>query len=107
MREIGPAATRELVLTCRPFDAAEAHRRGVVNRVVDDGSVRDEAEALAAALAAKSAFTLRATLDAVDAAAEALVSTGGAWADADQFVTAMHDPESREVAAAYLRSRGR
>ena len=34
VREIGPAMTRELVLTCRPFGAEEARSIGFVNRVV-------------------------------------------------------------------------
>jgi len=107
VREIGAAATRDLVLSCRPFTADEAHSRGIVSRVVADGDLDDEAAALAEDLAGKSLYTLRATLDAVDAAAEALVSTAGAWSDADQFVGAMHDDESRAVAARYLAERGR
>jgi enoyl-CoA hydratase/carnithine racemase len=107
VREIGPSATRDLVLSCRPFTAVEAHRRGVVNRLVDDADRVDDVEVLAETLTKKSAYTVRATLDAVDDAAEALVSTAGTWSDADQFVTAMLDPESREVAARYLRDRGR
>ncbi|VAV92272.1 Enoyl-CoA hydratase, partial [hydrothermal vent metagenome] len=35
VREIGPAATKDLILTCRPFGAAEAAALGLVNRVVD------------------------------------------------------------------------
>lgn len=107
VREIGAAATRDLVLSCRPFTAMEAHVRGVANRMVADDELDAEVDALAGVLAQKSRYTLRATLDAVDAAAEALVPTNGAWADADQFVTAMHDEESREVAAHYLAARGR
>ena len=34
VREIGPALTKELVLTCRPFSPAEAAAFGFVNRVV-------------------------------------------------------------------------
>ncbi len=107
VREIGPAATRDLVMTCRPFGAAEAQALGFVNRVVPaselDGAVRE----LAGQLASKSAFTLRATLRAVDAAAEALVPTGGAWNDADSLAAARRDPESREAARRYLESLGR
>ena len=107
VREIGPAATRDLVMTCRPFGAAEAQALGFVNRVVPaselDGAVRE----LAGQLASKSAFTLRATLRAVDAAAEALVPTGGAWNDADSLAVARRDPESREAARRYLESLGR
>ena len=107
VREIGPAATRELVLTCRPFSAAEAKALGMLNTIADDGAHLAEAEALAENLAAKSTLTLRSTLKAVDAAAEELVSTLTAWSDADSLVNALHDPESRAVAAAYLKSRGR
>lgn len=107
VREIGAAATRDLVLSCRPFTAMEAHVRGIANRMVADDELDAEVEALAEVLAGKSAFTLRATLDAVDAAAEALVPTGGAWSDADQYLSALRDSESREVAARYLEARGR
>ncbi|GJM38364.1 MAG: putative enoyl-CoA hydratase echA8 [Acidimicrobiales bacterium] len=106
VREIGAAATRDLVLSCRPFTAMEAHVRGIANRMVPDDDLDTEVATLAAALAEKSAYTLRVTLDAVDAAAEALVSTDGAWSDADQLATAMHDAESRAVAATYLEARG-
>ncbi|MDG2028632.1 MAG: enoyl-CoA hydratase/isomerase family protein [Acidimicrobiales bacterium] len=107
VREIGAPATRDLVLSCRPFTATEAHERGIANRMVADEDLNAEVETLAALLAGKSAYTLHATLDAVDAAAEALVPTNGAWSDADQWITAMRDPESRDVAARYLAERGR
>ena len=107
VREIGAPATRDLVLSCRPFTAMEAHGRGIANRLVADDELENEVDALAGLLAQKSRYPVRATLDAVDAAAEALVPTHGAWSDADQFVTAMHDAESREVAARYLADRGR
>lgn len=107
VREIGAAATRDLVLSCRPFTAMEAHVRGVANRMVADDDLAGEVDDLARALAAKSAYTLRATLEAVDVAAEALVPTAGAWSDADQYLTALGDAESREVAARYLQARGR
>ena len=107
VREIGPAATRDLVMTCRPFGAAEAQALGFVNRVVPASDLDDAVEDLARQLAAKSAFTLRATLRAVDAAAEALVPTGGAWNDADSLAAARRDPESRQAAQRYLESLGR
>lgn len=107
VREIGPAATRELVMTCRPFTALEAHVRGMVNTVSADDAYLTDAEELAHKLARKSRLTLRATLQAVDAAAEELVSTGTAWSDADSLINALHDEESRAAAQAYLAARGR
>ena len=107
VREIGPAATRELVMTCRPFTALEAHVRGMVNTVSADDAYLTDAEELAHKLARKSRLALRATLQAVDAAAEELVSTGTAWSDADSLINALHDEESRAAAQAYLAARGR
>jgi enoyl-CoA hydratase/carnithine racemase len=102
VREIGPAMTKELVLTCRPFDAAEARAIGFVNRVVDEAELDDAIDVLAGELATKSSLTLRATKLAVTAAAEELVSTGSAWSDADALLSAVADPESRAAGQAYL-----
>jgi len=107
VREIGPAATRELVLTCRAFTSAEALSLGLLNEVLPDDRLMERASELAELLATKSMLTLRSTLSAVDAAAEALVPTTGAWNDADSLVSALHDPESREVAARYLSGRAK
>ena len=52
-RELGAALTKELVLTGRAFDAAEAHSIRFVNRVVPDVQLDAETEALAAQLAAQ------------------------------------------------------
>jgi enoyl-CoA hydratase/carnithine racemase len=98
VRELGPAMTRELVLTCRRFSAQEAKDLGFLNRVVPADDVLATAEGLAATLATKSTLTLTATKQAVDAA----LATPGTWADADALVAALHDPESRAVGAAYL-----
>ena len=103
VREIGPAMTKELVMTCRAFSAAEARELGFVNRVVADEQLDAEVHALASSLLEKSAFTLSATKRAVNAASDELVSTAGTWSDADSLLTALSDPESRRAAEQYLR----
>ncbi len=105
VREIGPAMTKELVLTCRPFGAAEARALGFLNRIVPVGDVAAEAEGLAAQLADRSAFTLNATKRHVNAVTEDLASTAGAVGDADVLLAAVSDPESRASAARYLAQR--
>lgn len=110
VREIGPALTKELVLTCRPFDAAEARSIGFVNRVVPAGAdsptaVHDAADALARELAGKAAYSLRTTKQQVNAATEEMIGTRRNAADADALVVAMGDPESREVSRRYLEQR--
>ena len=102
VREIGPAATRDLVLSCRPFYAAEAQALGFVTRVVDLDKIDEVVDGLAHDLTAKSGYTLRAVLQSVNAAAEAMVPTGGAWSDADSLTFAFFDSESRQVARRYL-----
>jgi len=102
VREIGPAVTKELVLTCRPFDAEEARALRFVNRVVKLAALDDAVAALARELAAKSSLTLRVTKRHVNAVAEEMGSTAHAGGDADALVSAVHDEESRGVGRAYL-----
>ncbi len=94
VREIGPALTRELVLTCRPFTAAEAQAFGFLNRVVPAEQVRATAEELADGLSSKSRLTLTATKRHVNAVLDTMSGATGSWSDADGLVTALHDPES-------------
>jgi enoyl-CoA hydratase/carnithine racemase len=102
VREIGPAATKDLVLTCRPFTAEEAKALGLLNRVVEPGELAGVVDELAETVASKSALTLEATKRHVDAVTRAIADTAHSWSDADGLVTALHDPDSRAVAARYL-----
>jgi enoyl-CoA hydratase/carnithine racemase len=107
VREIGPAMTKELVLTCRPFTAQEAHAFGFVNRVVGVQQLDEAVEELVTQLERKSVLTLTATKRAVNATSEAIASTAGAWSDADSLLSALGDPESRRAAQEYLEGLGR
>jgi enoyl-CoA hydratase/carnithine racemase len=103
-RELGPALTKELVLTGRPFDAEQALAMRFVNRVVPAGSLDATLTELEAELAAKSAFVIHATKAQVDEACPP-VPAGVADVEADlrDFATALGDPESRQVASRYRR----
>ena len=57
-RHVGSARAFEILLTGRPFDAAEADRIGLVTRVVPDGELLDAALELAAAIAENSPFAV-------------------------------------------------
>ncbi len=107
VREIGSARTKELVMTCRPFGAAEALAVGFVNRVVPAAGLTTAIDELVGQLAAKSALTLTATKRHTNAVTESMVGTARAWNDADSLVTALRDPESRAAGAAYLKRLGR
>ena len=105
VRELGPAITKELILTCRPFDADEAHSLRFVNRVVPADQLVAAADQLAAELATKPGFALRATKTHVNAVMDEIAGVGRNANDADTLVAALLDPESRETSRAYLRSR--
>ena len=107
VRELGPALTKELVLTCRPFSAAEAHSARFLNRVLDEGELEPEVEALAGTLASKPGLLIRHTKQLVDALVEEAYSTGQSFRDAAVTVTALSDKESSAARQRYLEARGR
>ncbi len=107
VREIGPAITRELVLTCRPFDAEEARSIGFLNRVVPRSDLESAVDELATSIANKAPSVVRATKRQVNVVLENMAATGGAWSDADLLGAAMADPEAKEAARRYLASRSR
>ena len=105
VREIGPAATKELVLTCRPFGAVEAKQFGFINTIVPTGTVMTAARELAELLASKPAYALRTTKQQVNAALEEMIHSRDHVSDADIFAFAVHDPESRAAGERYLASK--
>lgn len=106
VREIGPARTKELVMTCRPFGADEALAMGFLNRVVAASHLDSAVDELVAQLVGKSALTLTATKRHTNAVTDSMVGTVRAWNDADSLVTALGDAESRAAAQAYLQRLG-
>jgi enoyl-CoA hydratase len=75
-RLIGPARAKELMFLGDFIDAQEAHRIGLVNRVVPVDSLMDEARKLAAALVEKPPLALRAIKSAVNVALETSLNAG-------------------------------
>lgn len=105
IREIGPALTRELVLTGRPFDAAEAKAAGFLNRVVPEEQLDEEVKALADSLAAKAAHALFSTKRHINAVTDGMLGIARSWSDADGLVTAFSDEECGQARRAYLQGR--
>lgn len=107
VRELGPAITKELVLTCRPFTAEEARQLRFLNRTEAPEALDAATDALAAELAAKPGFALRTTKQQVNAVLEEIAGTARNASDADILASAVADPESQETARRYLAERGR
>ena len=105
VREIGPAATKELVLTCRPFGSVEAKSLGFLNTIVAEAELDNHVQALAESLAAKPGYSLRTTKQQVNAVTEEMIGTARNANDADSLVIATYDAESRAASAAYLKSK--
>lgn len=105
VREIGPALTKELVMTGRELSPEEAKAAGFVNRVVADDALDDAVEALVRDLVAKPSLSLLSTKAHVNAVTESMVGTGRSWADADGLEAGLHDAEGREARRRYLEQR--
>lgn len=101
-RELGPAITKELVLTCRPFDATEAHRLRFLNAVVPEGELAAAADSLAAKLASQPHLVLQATKRHINAVAEEAGSTVQSFRDADGLIAALQNPAVRTQMSRYL-----
>ena len=70
-RLVGLGRAKELMMTGRIIDAAEAERIGLVNRVVADDKVLDEALAMATAIAKQGTLAVRLSKLALNASARA------------------------------------
>lgn len=69
-RKVGLARARELAYTGELIDAAEAHRIGLVNRLVEPGAERTEAEKLAGRIASRAPVAVQLHKVMIDAAQE-------------------------------------
>jgi enoyl-CoA hydratase/carnithine racemase len=102
VREIGPALTKELVITCRRFTPAEAKAAGLVNRVVPAERLAAETEELAFEVIGKPAVPVIITKEHVNAVARTMGAGLTGFADGDVLLGVASDPESRAAGAAYL-----
>ena len=102
VRELGPALTRDLIMTCRPFTAQEAKEAGFLNRMVTSRDLDRTVDELVATLCGKPAAALRAVKRSVAEAAEEMLAARGRVADAEVLVAVATDPESPQAAARYV-----
>ncbi len=69
-RLIGRARAKDLILTARRVDAAEAERIGLVNRVAPEGGLMEAAREMAESIAANGPVAVRAAKRAIDRGSE-------------------------------------
>jgi enoyl-CoA hydratase/carnithine racemase len=103
-RAVGSARARELMFTAERVDAGRCERIGLVNRVVPDERLRDEAFALAKALAEGPRVALRNMKDNLD---DALAVDYAAALDreAERLVQSSRTEDHREAVRAFVEKR--
>ncbi len=102
VREIGPAMTKELVMTCRPFDAEEAKSLGFINRVVKDADLESQTMNMAEAIRKRPQSVIETTKNQVRAATDDLASTKNEWVGEMLIAVANKDSVARSAAQDYL-----
>jgi enoyl-CoA hydratase len=103
-RNVGRKAALELILTGRTFDAMEAARLGLVNRVVAGADLLRAAIELAKELASKPPLTLAAALAAIHRGMDATIDDGLAIEEA-AFARIVPTCDAREGVAAFMEKR--
>jgi enoyl-CoA hydratase len=103
-RLVGKGRALEILLTGDAITAAEAHRIGLVNRVVPAAELMAEARTLAAALAEKAPIAARYIIDAVNRGLE-MSSAEGELYEATLFGLVSTTEDMREGTRAFLEKR--
>jgi enoyl-CoA hydratase len=103
-RAIGKSAAMEMILTGEPIDAREAHRLGLVARVVPNELLVEDALTLAAKIATKSPLALRLAKEAVNAAYEMSLTDALAH-ERRLFYLLFASEDQKEGMAAFLEKR--
>jgi enoyl-CoA hydratase len=103
-RLVGKGRALELLLTGDPISAQEAHRIGLVNRVVQAAELMADARRLASALAAKPAVAVHYILDAVNKGLEMPLAEAQVF-EATLFGLVSSTDDMREGTRAFLEKR--
>src|SRR6188474_3252385 len=103
-RTIGPMRARELMLTAERVDSERCERIGLVNRVVDDANLQDEAFALARSLAEGPSLAYRNIKDNLDEAPYIDYPTA-MHREAERLVAASRTADHKEAVTAFVEKR--
>ena len=103
-RAVGPMRARELMLTAERVDAERSERIGLVNRVVEDAKLQDEAFALAKSLAEGPGIAFRNIKDNLDEAPFIDYPTA-MHREAERLVGASRTADHKEAVAAFVEKR--
>lgn len=103
-RLIGPALAKELIFTGRRIGADEAHRLGLVNRVVPQGEALTAAGEVAAEISANGPIAVRHAKAAANRALDVDLVSGLEY-EADQFALLFATEDAKEGMGAFVERR--
>ena len=103
-RLVGRGVALEILLTGDPIGAAEAHRIGLVNRVVPAAELMNEAKKLAQQLASKAPVAARFIIDAVNRGADLPLNHAQVY-ETTMFGLVSTTDDMREGTRAFLEKR--
>lgn len=103
-RAVGPARARELMFTGERVDAERCERIGLVNRIIDEAKLQDEAFALAKSLAEGPRLALASMKDNLDDALHVDYATA-LHREAERLVRASRTADHKEAVQAFVEKR--
>ena len=101
--EVGPLRAKELIMSCRRFDAQEALSLGIINAIHPAEEMDTESGKLATMLADKPALPILMTKEQIKSSTDQLGKGYLASTDGDMLMSILKDPESQAAALAYLK----
>jgi len=104
VRLVGKTRAMEMILTGRPISAHEAAAIGLVNTVVPQADLMNDARALAAELASKPPVALRYALEVINRGSEMPMADAARY-EAAMFGMAAGTEDMREGTSAFLQKR--
>jgi enoyl-CoA hydratase len=103
-RLVGRSLAKEIIMTGRLVDAAEARARGIVAQIFPEDKLLEETLKTARSLATKGRVALSAAKQAVDQGADVDLRTGCAL-EVDLFALCFASPDPQEGVKAFLEKR--
>ncbi|PLY03192.1 MAG: crotonase [Desulfuromonas sp.] len=103
-RLVGKGKAKEIIFTGEMFDAAEAHRIGLVNKVVAADELMQSCQEMASIIAQRSRTAVRLSKEAIDNGLEMDVARAEKY-EADLFSLCFAMPDQREGMLAFVEKR--
>ena len=104
-RLVGAGKAKELIFTAAKFDADEAERLGIAERVVSDEELDEEAFGLARAIAAQPPLAVQGAKRAVEAAGSGLTVREGLRVEAAAQAVCLRSDDMKEAITAFVEGR--